>query len=217
VDSTSIRVILYDLGNVILPFKHFQIAEKLARFSGEKEYHEPQTIFSYLFDFEKGAINGYEKGKMSSSEFFQSLKETFGLSLSYEEFIPIWVDIFTENQEVSELILSQKGKWRLGLLSNTNPLHFDYIYGKYPIVRVFDRWILSHEVGSKKPEVEIFQRAMEWAAVEPGEILFIDDMKQHIDVAVSLGMKGIHFLSASQLKKELSTQLNPAIPAIKKN
>jgi HAD superfamily hydrolase (TIGR01509 family) len=135
------------------------------------------------------------------------LKETLGLSISYEEFVPIWVDIFTENTEVSELILSQKGKWRLGLLSNTNPLHFGYIYWKYPVVRVFDRWILSHEVGFKKPEVEIFRRAVEWASVEPEEILFIDDMKQHIDAAVALGINGIHFLSAEQLREEMSLKL----------
>jgi hypothetical protein len=67
VSSSSIRVILYDLGNVILPFHHFQIAEKLARFSGREEFREPQKIFSYLFDFENGVINGYEKGNISSS------------------------------------------------------------------------------------------------------------------------------------------------------
>jgi len=203
-----IEVILYDLGNVILPFSHFQIAEKLSRFSQRIEFQNPAKIFSYLFDFEKGAVNGYEVGKVSSLEFFQSLKEFFKLSLSFEEFIPIWNDIFLENQEVSQTILSQKGKWKLGLLSNTNPLHFDYVLKKFPILRTFDKWILSHEVGFKKPRVEIFKRAIEWANVTPPKILFIDDMKEHVEVAISLGMQGIHFISAEQLKKEFSLKLN---------
>jgi FMN phosphatase YigB (HAD superfamily) len=203
-----IEVILYDLGNVILPYNHYQIAEKLSRFSRRIEFQNPANVFSYLFDFENGAVNGYEVGRISSVQFFQSLKEFLGLSLSFEEFIPIWNDIFLENQEVSQIILSQKGKWKLGLLSNTNPLHFDYIFSKFPVIRAFDQWILSHEVGFKKPAVEIYQKAIEWARVEPRRILFIDDIEKHVEVAVSLGMYGIHFSSAERLKEEFSLKLN---------
>jgi len=32
-------------------------------------------------------------------------------------------------------------------------------------------------------------------------------MKKHVEVAISLGMQGIHFISAQQLKKELSLKL----------
>ena len=210
IGQMPIEVILFDLGNVILPFSHYQIAEKLSRFTQKKEFQDPQRIFSYLFDFEKGAVNGYEIGKVSSIEFFQSLKELLHLSISFEEFIPIWNDIFIENQDVSEIIRSLKGKKKLGLISNTNSLHFDYILSKFPIIRAFDKWILSHEVGFKKPAVEIFHSAIEWASVKPEEILLIDDIKGHIEVAASLGMQGIHFISASQLRRELSIKLNSA-------
>jgi HAD superfamily hydrolase (TIGR01509 family) len=206
-EQSGIEVILYDLGNVILPFNHYQIAEKLSRFSQKREFQDPRKSFSFLFDFEKGVINTYETGKISSSRFFLMLRESFHLSLSYEAFVPIWNDIFAENREVSETILSQKGSWKLGLVSNTNSLHFDYALSMFPIVRAFDHWILSHEVGFKKPAVEIFQRAIEWASVEPRKILFIDDTKGHVDVALSLGMEGIHFTSAGQLKEELSKRL----------
>ncbi len=207
-NRSAIEVILFDLGNVILPFNHYQIAEKLSRFVQKKEFQDPAKIFSYLFDFERGAVNGYEVGKVSSSEFFQSLKGSLRLSLRFEEFIPIWNDIFLENQEVSEIILDRRGGWKLGLLSNTNPLHFDYILSKFSILRVFDRWILSYEVGFKKPAPEIFQKAIAWASVEPQKILFIDDIKEHVEVAVSLGMQGIHFISAHQLKEELMSRLD---------
>ena len=205
----SIEVILYDLGNVILPFNHYQIAEKLSRLSQRKELRDPEKIFSYLFDFQSGIINRFDAGEISPREFFQILKEDLGLSISFSQFLPIWEDIFSENVEVSQIILSQKGRWRLGLLSNTDPLHFDYILSKFPVMGAFDRWILSYEVGFKKPAVEIFQKAIEWASVEPRKILFIDDIENHVDVAVSLGMKGIHFISAELLKKELSLELTP--------
>jgi len=206
--ENPVEVILFDLGNVILPFSHFQIAEKLSRFSRKREFQNPSNIFSHLFDFEKGSVNLYESGKVSSEEFFDSLKDRFQLSISFRDFVPIWNEIFTENQEVSEIIRSLKGKTRLGLLSNTNPLHFEYALSRFPVLRIFDRWILSHEVGFKKPASEIFQAAIEWAGVEPEKILLIDDTKGHVNAAVALGMKGIHFRSAEQMKKELPVRLN---------
>ena len=203
----SIEVIFYDLGNVILPFNHYQIAEKLSRLSQKREARDPQEIFSYLFDFEKGIVNRFDVGQVSSREFFQSIQEHLGLSISFDEFIPIWTDIFSENVEVSQIILSQRGRWRLGLLSNTDPLHFHYILSTFSVMRAFDQWILSYEVGFKKPAVEIFQAAIAWASVEPEKILFIDDLKNHVDVAISLGIQGIHFTSVEQLQKELTLHL----------
>jgi FMN phosphatase YigB (HAD superfamily) len=207
-NQSPIEVILFDLGNVLLPFEHYQIAEKLSQFSQRKEFKDPQRIFSYLFDFEKGSVNGYEVGKVSSIQFFESLKKNLHLSLSFEEFIPIWNDIFTENGEVSEIILTLKGKYRLGLLSNTDSLHFNYILEKFPIIWTFGKWILSYEVGFRKPAVQIYQKAIEWASVGPEKILFIDDTEKYVEAAVSLGMEGIHFVSAQQMKRELSIKLN---------
>jgi len=205
--QAPIDVILFDLGNVILPFNHRQIGEKLSRFSQEEGPQDPGKIFAYLFDRQNGSVNLYERGKFSSFEFFDSLRKHFHLSLSFEEFIPIWNEIFTEDQEVSEIIRSLKGKKRLGLVSNTNPLHFNYALSKFPILQTFDKWILSHEVGFKKPAPEIFLKALEWASVEPGRILFIDDIERHVEAAISLGIRGIHFVSAVQLKEELSKRL----------
>ena len=205
----SIEVILYDLGNVILPFNHYQIAEKLSRYSQKKELRDPKKIFSYLFDLQEGIINRFDVGEISPPEFFQTLKGNLGLSISFDQFIPIWDAIFSENVEVSQIILSQRGRFKLGLLSNTDSLHFDYILSKFPIMGAFDKWILSYEVGFKKPAVEIFQKAIGWASVDPRKILFVDDIEKHVEVAISLGMEGIHFISAEQLKEELSLKLYP--------
>ena len=129
------------------------------------------------------------------------------MSIPFETFMPIWNEIFTEDLEVSGIIRSLKGKWRLGLLSNTDPLHFNYILSAFPIVRILDKWILSYEVGFKKPDLRIFQKAIEWASVGPEKILFIDDTKGHVEAAATLGIHGIHFTSGQQLKEELQLRL----------
>jgi len=206
-EENLIEVIFFDLGNVILPFNNYQIAEKLCRFSHKEEFQEAGKVFSYLFDLQEGAINPFDMGRVSPQEFFKSVRNHLGLSITFEQFIPIWTQIFVEDQEVSEIIRSLKGKWRLGLLSNTDPLHFRYIVSIFPIVSALEKWILSYEVGFKKPDPRIFQKAMEWASVNPEKILFIDDTKGHVEAAISLGMQGVHFQSGEQLKKELSSRL----------
>jgi putative hydrolase of the HAD superfamily len=205
--QSPIDVILFDLGNVILPFNHDQIAKKLVRFTQKKEFQDPQKIFSYLFDHRDGVINDFDVGKIVPPEFFQSVKTTLDLSISFDEFLPLWNNIFLEDREVSQIILSLKDRWRLGLLSNTDPLHFNYILSEFPIIQIFDKWILSYEVGFKKPAIEIFQKAIQWASVEPKRILFIDDIKKYVEVAISLGMYGIHFISSDQLREELHKKL----------
>lgn len=198
-----IEVVLFDLGNVILPFSHFQIAEKLARFARKTPYQDPSFIFGEIFDLEKGLINPYERGEISSSQFFELLRDRFGLCLSFEVFTPIWNEIFTENVEVSEIIRALKGQKRLGLLSNTNPLHFAHAMERFPVVGLFDRWILSHEVGAKKPDPKIFEAALRWARVPAERILFIDDTPGHVEVGRRLGLRAIHFTSSLQLRKSL--------------
>ena len=128
--------------------------------------------------------------------------------MSFDQFVTIWNDIFTENEDVSDIVRSLKGKVRLGLVSNTNALHFDYIASRFPVVHSFDRWFLSHEVGFKKPAPEIYRKAIEWASGEPEKILFIDDSIANVEAAVSLGMQGLQFVSARQLREELSMRLN---------
>lgn len=198
-----IEVVLFDLGNVILPFNHFQIAQKLSRFALKTQYQDPPLIFAEIFDLGKGLINPYERGEISSSQFFELLRERFDLALSFEDFASIWNEIFTENVEVSEMIRSLKGKKRLGLVSNTNPLHFAYALERFPVVHLFDRCILSHEVGAKKPDLKIFEAALRWASTPPERILFIDDTSGHVEAAHRLGLRAIHFTSARELRRSL--------------
>lgn len=68
-DQSPIDVVFFDLGNVILPFNHYPIGEKLSSHSWNNTHWTPMRIFSYLFDLESGAVNGYETGKVSTTEF----------------------------------------------------------------------------------------------------------------------------------------------------
>ena len=193
---------VFDLGNVILPFENRPIAEKLqAKSRGECTADD---IFRYLFDPETGSINPYEEGCCSSIEFFRDVRDRFGLRLELDEFKTIWNEIFRENREVSTIIAGLKARRiPLFLLSNTNEFHFAHIIDRYPIVHLMDEWILSFEVGAKKPKRRIYEAIFERMDVRPDEVFYIDDVKEYVEVAESMGIRGHVFREAAGLEKVL--------------
>jgi FMN phosphatase YigB (HAD superfamily) len=200
-----IKLFVFDLGNVILPFDHRVIALRLQERSGMPLSSSPDELFSFLFDWDEGLVNAYEEGRISSLEFFTTLKRRYRLVLDYEEFTRIWNPIFRDDPLVNALILSLKRKgYPLFLLSNTNELHFAHIGECYPIVHEMDEWILSFEVGAKKPSSRIYDAIFERADVRPEEVFYIDDMEGYVKAAMERGMDGVVFRNAEQLEQVLA-------------
>ncbi len=199
-----IKLFVFDLGNVNLPFDNRQIAEKLYARSEAKGLFSSAEIFRYLFDFRSGSINAYEEGLSSSLEFFLDVRDRYKLVLDFEEFKDIWNNIFEENLEVNEIIVYLKAKgFPLFLLSNTNELHFTHVIARYPIVHLMDEWILSFEVGAKKPKRRIYDAIFEKVDVKKDEVFYIDDTEEYVEYARSMGMQGLVFRETADLRKAL--------------
>jgi putative hydrolase of the HAD superfamily len=196
-----IDLFVFDLGNVILPFNHHPIADKLyARSTGNG--FDAAEIFRYVFDYEAGAINALEEGVVSATEFYLDLKGRYGLACDFEEFAYIWNNIFYDSPEVNELIKNLKARnFPVFLLSNTNEIHFAHIIEKFPVVHLLDEWILSFEVGAKKPKRRIFEAVFEKTDVRPERVLYIDDVAEYVDAACALGMQGLVFRGPSDIRR----------------
>ena len=195
-----IRLFVFDLGNVILPFEHRQIAVKLHKVSRIPDRFSPDDLFRFLFDRDKGFVNPYEEGLMSSQDFFAKLRERYKLELEFKEFKDIWNDIFEEDPEVNAIIKYLKNKgFPIFLLSNTNELHFSYIKERYAIVHSLDEWILSYEVGARKPKKKIYDAVFEKTDIARDETFYIDDKEPYVEAAKSFGLQGMHFKNAKDL------------------
>lgn len=200
-----IKLFVFDLGNVILPFDHRQIPSRLYNWSKKKEGFTPEEMFSYMFDLEDGLINQYEEGYMSSQEFFEVIRKRYSLEMDFDDFKNIWAPIFEEDQAVNRIILDLKNKeYPLFILSNTNELHFTYIKEKYPIVHVFDDWILSYKVHAKKPKKKIYDEIFKRMDVAGDEVFYIDDTEHYIERAKAYGLNGVVFKGAENLERTIS-------------
>ena len=194
-----LSLILFDVGNVILPFD-LRIAMK----QFEKECGFPsEKIFHRLMGGELD--HSFESGRITPQEFYEHVTRELGMEISYDRFVTIWSDIFSENERVSALIRRLRKEYPIALISNTNVLHFEFVYRNFPIVREVGQFILSYEVGYRKPDPKIYQSALGRFGATPQRTLYIDDLEKFVKAAEELGLCGIHFTGADLLEKEFTS------------
>lgn len=108
------------------------------------------------------------------------------------------------NNEVLEILSNLKPELKKAIISNSLKSIFNNFMDKFNLKDKFDILVISAEEQVKKPNKEIFLRACQRLGVNPSECLFIDNDQEHIEVAEKLGMTGILFINAGNLKQELS-------------
>jgi len=199
-DNNSVKAIIFDLGKVLIDFDHHIAALRILKFTDKNA----QEVFDLFFD--SGLTGLFEEGKILPQEFFLKVKEMLNLKMDYEEFVPIWNEIFfvtEKNCAVYELARRLKERYKVALLSNINTLHFEYLKKEFPLFDVFDHVITSCELGLRKPEALIYRKTLDILGVLPENTFYTDDRADLIESAKCLGIKGFVFKDLQQLKSDL--------------
>lgn len=198
--TTTPQMLLFDVGNVLLYFDHHQACRQVAELVGMQE----QQIWDLLF--ESGFELKYERGEISTEEFYEAFCESIDKRPAIEDLAFASSAIFRVNPAVHAIASQLRGMgYRLGLLSNTSEMHWNYFSdGRYSVIpRIFDVEVLSFRVGALKPEPEIYQAAAELAGVEPAGIFFVDDIAGHVAGARAAGIDAVQYTSTSALIGDL--------------
>jgi glucose-1-phosphatase len=190
----KIESILFDMGKVILDF-NFE--------TGVQALHAACSISRDRLEevlWDENCIRRYERGEISTRDFHAYLCETADLKLDLAGFCRTWSSVFLPDLIVSEdLLRVLKQKYPLILVSNTNEVHIDFIRANYGFLDFFDHHVLSYEVGSLKPEREIFDQAIAVAGYPPEALFFTDDREENVVAANGLGMRAHQFRNQAQL------------------
>ena len=150
-------------------------------------------------------VNRFECGLVEPQAFVDQLCGILDLRLEYSRFCEIWSCIFLPDTLIPESLLEGlRRRYRLLLLSNTNAIHFGMIRDNYPLLRHFDEYVLSYEVGAMKPSPRIYAEAIARAGCEPGECFFTDDIPEYVAGARAAGIDAVQFQSAAQIESELT-------------
>lgn len=182
-----IRNIIFDLGNVLVDVEYERFQKKIFDIGVSEE--------DYMNFFKDGnyRLLGYESGEITTDEFISKCIKGLNLKMSESDYADAFNDMFSEIEPMSGLVrrLAADNKYNLFLLSNTSPLHFEYIKERYDYVNLLHKFGLSYELKSLKPEDEIYQRAIGHLGIKPGESLFIDDLPENCSAAEKFGIKTI--------------------------
>ncbi|MDD5512186.1 MAG: HAD family phosphatase [Candidatus Omnitrophica bacterium] len=200
-EKQLIRVIIFDLGNVLIDFDHSIAARRISRFCDKT----PQEIFELFFS--SGITTLFERGKISPDDFFLKVKEMLKLKINYDNFVHIWNEIFflsAKNRAVFALANSLRANQRIIVLSNINILHFEYLKKYFPIFSIFERVFTSFELGAVKPDPEIYNKVMEILGVPAENIFYTDDRPELVASADNLGIRSVVFDTPVQLRRDLS-------------
>lgn len=200
--TARIKVIIFDLGNVLVDFDLRPAVERISGFCNKR----PDEILKLFFD--SGVTNSFEKGKLSAQGFYKQVKDILGLELGYESFVPIWNEMFffsAKNRAVYHIANRLKKNYRIALLSNTNILHYRYIKDNFPVFSIFEKLFLSFEIGAVKPDKIIYKKAIKALSVLPENIFYTDDRPDLVNSASEIGIKSFIFTNTEQLIKDLSS------------
>mgnify|MGYP001250308659 CR=1 FL=1 len=192
------KVIAFDLGNVIFGFDYMIALKKIEGLINVSSSQLLKRLLENRFGL------NFEKGLITPEEFFKDFKDEFQIEITYQEFVDIWCEIFFPHPEVIELVKKLKVKYRLFLISNINKLHFEYLEGKFPeVFALFSELVLSFQEKAIKPEEKIYQALKERAKVDFKDIIYIDDRADLITAATALGLISIKFENYPQLISDL--------------
>lgn len=191
-------VIVFDLGNVLIPFDY----SPTMTFLNNKQGGLGNTFFE-TYKNNYNIHRDFEKGLLSRKEFLSIMMKWTENKITEQEFCEVFSNIFTKNEDVIALLPIIKQKYKLVLLSNTNEIHKEYGYGNYDFLNHFDKLMLSHEVGAIKPEKEIYKAVEKYTQKPASEHLFIDDVKEYSDGAINCGWDAINFIGYVNLLDEL--------------
>ena len=197
-----IRAVVFDFGNVICRFDNRLVLARVADRSGMSLAQIEEVVRR-----SSAFIRQYEKGLVSSREFFTHFSTLFHLDVTEEEFVKMYTDKFTPIPETFDLIRRLKGSYKLGLLSNTSEWDFEYGIKTTEVFPLFDAVTLSFRVHALKPAPEIYRDAISKLGVGPSECLYIDDIREYADAAGNLGMAAIAYRSAAELAESLKDTL----------
>ena len=199
-EKTKIRALILDYGGVISrPQNPDNVASILRMVNQERDGFE--KVY-------RGRRGDYDNGRLSGEQYWAGVLAQFGLTLSAAEIaVLIREDVASWTQISDEMIAFVEGSkdrlHRLAIVSNMTWDTLGYMREHCRWLGLFDTLVFSCEVGTNKPEPEIYAACLARLGIPSGECLFVDDSTENVAGAERSGMNVIHYQSFPAFQEEL--------------
>lgn len=191
-----INTIIFDLAEVFLQGL-WGVQNSLSKVLGE----EPHIIWEKI----KGSeLKLLMEGRISEEEFWSSIVKRNDWPINNGSLKKLVRENFRELDGTRNIIKKLKSNgYKLGLLSDHSREWIDYCDKKFDYHNLFHSTQYSFEVQACKSDIRAFHLILKKLGEEAQNCLFIDDQPNNLEVAKSVGINTIHFISPDQLITEL--------------
>ena len=204
-----IKNIIFDLSEVII--SGYRGIEEVVL---ESQYgtFENQKILENEVDLDSMRENetflNLLRGKLTEEEYLNHVLKNKKWNVSVEQLkIAIRQNLNQPIPGTMEIIKELKeGKYQLILLSDHAREWMKYIEENNKDLEIFDKKIFSYDIGAVKSDEQTFKIVLKQAGIVADETLFIDDYEKNVKNAEAVGIHGIVFENAEQLRKILSSE-----------
>lgn len=201
-----IRMVLFDYGNVISTFDH-------GRFLGNLEslgLRRRDELWRSLVEGPAPVLLRFESGLVTPAAFFDHIGRFFPAPApETETLIGAFCDQFEPILPTRALLNRLRGRFRIGLLSNTNATHFARVIRDSEVFPCFDQVTLSFEVGAMKPDPRIFRDALAKFGGPSEEVLYLDDIASYVEAARRLGLQALQVTDPARVMADVEQALLP--------
>lgn len=178
-----IKSIIFDFGGIFL-----NIEEPV-----RNDRFEEMGFDNFKKDIEDFNIT-YERGEVTTPDFIQEYMRRLpdvGEEIIRKTWNSMLLDFPVTRLEFLKK-LAAENKYNLVLLSNTNELHIDWVKNNIPFWdefrNCFDGVYFSYEIGTRKPDADIYEYVLHQQNIKAEEALFIDDTVKNTEGAAKLGI-----------------------------
>lgn len=135
------------------------------------------------------AVRLFERGHCSAEEFAAGAVDDLELTITAEDFLANFAR-FPRGlyPGAVELVTELSSRVEIGVLSNTNELHWETQPDAATLQSIVARPYLSYRLGEVKPDEALYRLVLEDLGRPAEEVLFLDDNDINVDGARQVGM-----------------------------
>ena len=197
--NPPVKALFTDIGGVLLTNGWDRTSRRKAAETFDLEYDEMDQRHHLTFDT-------YEEGKLTLETYLKRVVFYKERSFSEADFKAF---MYAQSQRLPEMLellrdLKEKYDLKVTAVSNEGRELTEYRVKTFDLGSVIDTFVSSCFVHVRKPDTDMFRMALDMTQVAPEEALYLDDRAMFVEVAASLGIRGVVHKTAEETRAHLA-------------
>ena len=197
--NKSIEAIIFDLGGVLIDWNPRYLYRQVFNTEEETEWFLQNVT---TLDWNENQDAGYPIHKATEELISKHPEWEPEIKSYYSRWLEMLGDAIHETVEIFRQ-LKENGNYKLYALTNWSAELFPHARERFEFLKWFNGIVVSGEEKMRKPSAEFYKILLDRYHLNAATTIFIDDSLRNVKGAEAVGITGIHFHNAMQLKEEL--------------